>query len=119
MPDKKLLDEVAHDIKKLIISTTQLFGLPDIGDPFDVRAFQSCTIPDERNAFVVYDQAADWLKPLVTTSKEERERIDLPLTRRWSAPISSACPTTGPTRPDSRADAARAAPEIRAGSVDH
>ena len=70
---------------------TQLFGLPDIGDPFDVRAFQSFAIPDERNAFVLYRQAADRLKPLVTTSKEERERIDLhatwskadPIVRRW------------------------------------
>jgi hypothetical protein len=119
MPDKKLLDEVAHDIKKLIISTTQLFGLPDIGDPFDVRAFQSFTIPDERNAFVVFDQAADWLKPLVTTSKEERERINLHLTRRWSAPISKRLPNDGTDEPGLLADAARAAPEIRAGSVDH
>ena len=73
---------------------TQLFGLPDIGDPFDVRAFQSFTIPDERNAFVLYHQAADRLKPVVipvTTSKEEREKIDLhatwskadPIVRRW------------------------------------
>ncbi len=70
---------------------TQLFGLPDIGDPFDVRAFQSFTIPDERNAFVLYHQAADRLMPLVTTSKEEREKIDLhatwskadPIVRRW------------------------------------
>jgi hypothetical protein len=70
---------------------TQIFGLPDIGDPFDVRAFQSFAIPDERNAFVLYHQAADRLKPLVTTSKEEREKIDLhatwskadPIVRRW------------------------------------
>ena len=70
---------------------TQLFGLPDIGDPFDVRAFQSFAIPDERNAFVLYRQAADRLKPLVTASEEERQKIDLhatwskadPIVRRW------------------------------------
>ena len=33
-------------------------GLPDIGDPFDVEAFQGETIPDDRNAFVLYRQAA-------------------------------------------------------------
>jgi hypothetical protein len=42
---------------------TQLWGLPDIGDPFDVAAFRARTIPDDRNAFVLYDQAAAMLKP--------------------------------------------------------
>ena len=41
----------------------QLLGLPDIGDPFDVAAFRAFTIPDDRNAFVLYRQAADRLKP--------------------------------------------------------
>jgi hypothetical protein len=36
----------------------QLWGLPDIGDPFDVEAFRGQTIPDDRNAFVLYRQAA-------------------------------------------------------------
>jgi hypothetical protein len=31
---------------------TELMGLPDIGDPFDVEAFRAKTIPDDRNAFV-------------------------------------------------------------------
>lgn len=42
----------------------QLWGLPDIGEPFDVRAFREMTIPDDRNAFVPYRQAAEVLKPL-------------------------------------------------------
>ena len=42
----------------------QLLGLPDIGDPFDVQAFRPFTIPDDRNAFVLYRQAADRLGPL-------------------------------------------------------
>src|SRR4051812_21689443 len=38
---------------------TQLWGLPDIGDPFDVGAFQTQTSPEERNAFVLYRESAD------------------------------------------------------------
>src|SRR6185312_8835556 len=30
----------------------QLTGLPDIGTPFDVEAFRSLSIPEDRNAFV-------------------------------------------------------------------
>ncbi len=36
---------------------TQLVGLPDIGDPFDVAAFRALAIPDERNAYRLYEQA--------------------------------------------------------------
>ena len=39
--------------------STQLWGLPDIGDPFDVAAFEAASgVPDERNAFVEYHHAA-------------------------------------------------------------
>ncbi len=41
----------------------QLWGLPDIGDPFDVAAFRASTIPDDRNAYVLYRQAAALVKP--------------------------------------------------------
>jgi hypothetical protein len=69
----------------------QLLGLPDIGDPFDVQAFRSFTIPEDRNAFVLYQQAADRLKPLVISSQAKEQRIQLsvpwseadPLVRRW------------------------------------
>jgi hypothetical protein len=37
--------------------TTTLTGLPDVGDPFDVAAFER-PIPDDENAFVLYRQAA-------------------------------------------------------------
>jgi hypothetical protein len=37
--------------------TTTLMGLPDIGDPFDVAAFER-PIPNDTNAFVLYKQAA-------------------------------------------------------------
>ena len=42
----------------------QLAGLPDIGEPFDVAAFRKFSIPDDRNAFVLYLEAADRLRPL-------------------------------------------------------
>ena len=37
---------------------TSLSGLPDVGDPFDVAAFADEPIPDDRNAFTLYRQAA-------------------------------------------------------------
>ena len=37
---------------------TQLWGLPDVGDPFDVAAFEAVSVPGERNAFVDYREAA-------------------------------------------------------------
>ena len=39
---------------------TQLWGLPDIGDPFDVVAFEAVHVPDDRNAFVVYLEATSF-----------------------------------------------------------
>jgi hypothetical protein len=39
--------------------TIQLMGLPDIGEPFDVETFRSLSIPDDRNAFVLYRRAMD------------------------------------------------------------
>ena len=55
----------------------QLVGLPDIGEPFDVAAFRKFTIPDDRNAFLLYLEAADRLKPLHASSKAHAEKIDL------------------------------------------
>ena len=42
----------------------QLVGLSDIGEPFDVSAFRAFRIPDDQNAYVLYEQAARLLKPL-------------------------------------------------------
>ncbi len=69
----------------------QLLDLPDVGHPFDVGAFLLTAIPDDQNAFVLYQQAADQLRPLITSSKAEEQRIKLdvpwsradPLVRRW------------------------------------
>ncbi len=60
----------------------QLFGLPDVGDPFDVAAFRSRTIPDDRNAFVLYNQAAAQVKPLREYFK--RPKTSDELFARWS-----------------------------------
>jgi hypothetical protein len=88
----------------------QLLGLPDIGDPFDVEAFRSSTIPDERNAFLIYRQAADRLEPLNTTGLAQGQRINLratwsqvaPFVRRWVEANREAmeCFRRGTERPD-------------------
>ncbi len=62
---------------------TQLLGLPDIGDPFDVQAFRAMTIPDDRNAFVVYRQAAGFLKPW-RQDRQSSSKQNIDLYARWS-----------------------------------
>lgn len=41
----------------------QLFGLPDIGEPFDAKAFRAFRIPDEDNAHPLYLRAIRTVKP--------------------------------------------------------
>ena len=38
--------------------TTTLYGLPDVGDPFDVAAFVEKPVPDDENAYTLYREAA-------------------------------------------------------------
>ncbi len=64
---------------------TQLWGLPDIGEPFDVSAFWAFTIPDERNAFVLYREAADRFKPWDPGRKVAGNTVDLKAS--WSKAI--------------------------------
>ena len=52
----------------------QLIGLPDVGDPFDVAAFRAFTIPDDRNAFVLYRRAATLLKFECGVSEETKRQ---------------------------------------------
>jgi hypothetical protein len=61
----------------------QLVGLPDIGDPFDVESFRAMSIPDDRNAFVIYRRAAAVLKPLTSVTKPAGQTNKLDL--RWPA----------------------------------
>ncbi|WP_435020617.1 hypothetical protein TA3x_001929 [Tundrisphaera sp. TA3] len=55
---------------------TQLWGLPDIGDPFDVAAFEAAHIrvrvEDDRNAFVEYREAHALLKGPLRTFQTQR-----------------------------------------------
>ena len=60
----------------------QLIGLPEIGDPFDAAAFRSRAIPDEQNAFVLYQQAAARVKPFREYVKTPRTSVEL--FARWS-----------------------------------
>ena len=48
----------------LIRRATCLIGLPDVGDPFDVAAFRAVGVPDDQNAFTLFQQAADKLPPI-------------------------------------------------------
>ena len=41
---------------------TQLWGLPDVGDPFDVAAFESFRLDDDRNAFLAYGDASAMIR---------------------------------------------------------
>jgi hypothetical protein len=61
----------------------QLLGLPDIGEPFDVEAFRATSIPDDRNAFLIYRRAAQVLKP----PPEEKSNVGQAKkpASRWSA----------------------------------
>jgi hypothetical protein len=63
----------------------QLTGLPDVGDPFDVAAYRASTVPDERNAFVLYKQAAALLnlKPAYLTASG----VKADMLARWSAAV--------------------------------
>jgi hypothetical protein len=61
---------------------TQLIGLQDVGDPFDVAAFRALTIPDDRNAFVLYRQAAALLDTRAEYLKTAGRRVDW--LARWS-----------------------------------
>ncbi len=61
---------------------TQLLGLPDIGEPFDIKEFQAFTIPNDRNAFVLYNQAATVLKPISDFQEGTSSQVDL--FARWS-----------------------------------
>lgn len=70
---------------------TQLWGLPDIGDPFDIKAFRAAHIADDRNAFVLYERAAAQLKLSAKYFAKSKGKVDLsarwpqahPDVRRW------------------------------------
>lgn len=68
----------------LLWRAMSLRGLPDIGDPFDVAAFlKTAEIPEERNAFALYQEAAARSLPLepITTPSVGRQLKPVPVLR--------------------------------------
>jgi hypothetical protein len=71
----------------------QLVGLPDIGAPFDVAPFQVFTVANDRDAFVLYIQAASLLKQPPANPAKSGTTVDwlarwpqaVPEVRRWAA----------------------------------
>ena len=80
--------------------TTTLMGLPDVGDPFDVAAFER-PIPDESNAFVLYKQAAATL-PKDPPNLTSEWNTAGPAERQWLEASREALETwrRGTERPD-------------------
>ncbi len=52
---------------------TQLWGLPDVGDPFDVAAFEAYHVSDDRNAFLWYRDAAAMTRQLARTRQAQKK----------------------------------------------
>lgn len=44
-----------------VYRASRLWGIPDVGPPFDVEEFTSYKVPDDENAFYYYEQAAELL----------------------------------------------------------
>jgi hypothetical protein len=65
-----------------IYRSSQLAGLPDIGDPFDVEAFGTVEISDDENAFIEYIDATALL---VLTAIEPHTALEKVQAAGWSA----------------------------------
>ncbi len=63
---------------------TQLWGLPDIGDPFDVAAFENVHVPDDRNAFLWYRDAASLTTALSRKMQAEKRQAMRKFEGEWS-----------------------------------
>ncbi|HWE39980.1 MAG TPA: hypothetical protein VG406_25740 [Isosphaeraceae bacterium] len=67
----------------LVLRANALRGLHDIGDPFDVAAFSKVEVPDERNAFVEYSQAAR-MDTRLSGGQKVYDQLDAALQGDWS-----------------------------------
>ena len=74
---------LALSAAQFMYRTYQINKLPDIGDPFDVKAFGTVEIPDEENAFVEYRAASKLLVELKRTSTSYDE-LNKALDEGWS-----------------------------------
>jgi hypothetical protein len=94
---------------------TQLWGLPDVGEPFDVAAFEADQqVPDDRNAFVNYRVAASMMDGLRGAFAVKHGVIEAEFEADWSKAdpawrefVADAGPTlaawrAGSEKPDAR-----------------
>jgi hypothetical protein len=89
---------------------TQFWGLPDVGDPFDVAAFRALAIPVDRNAYLDYQEAWALFKPGEPYRKTAGNAFDVrarwshavPEVRRWAEENRAALAVyrRGTERPD-------------------
>jgi hypothetical protein len=89
---------------------TQLVGLPEIDDPFDVAEFRAFTVPEDRNAFVLYSRAATLFNANPGDLKRGNGNVDMlprwsqadPEIRRWAEQNREALEVyrKGTERPD-------------------
>jgi hypothetical protein len=63
---------------------TQLWGLPDIGDPFDVAFFEAEQVPDDRNAFLWYRDAAAMTTRISRTMQAQKKEAPRKFEGEWS-----------------------------------
>jgi hypothetical protein len=63
----------------------QLLGLPDIGDPFDVEEVRLSKGPDDRDAFVLYREAARRFS--LSTPSRYQAWFEVQLLGRWSSAL--------------------------------
>jgi hypothetical protein len=81
--------------------TTTLTGLPDVGDPFDLRAFER-PIPDDTNAYILYRKAASLLPIEPDLPANYDWKTAPPVQREWANRSREALAIwrTGTLRPD-------------------
>ncbi len=63
----------------------QLYGLPDVGGPFDGEELRSQGVPEDRDAFILYRQAADRFSQ--SRSLRYQAWFEAQLLGRWSAAL--------------------------------
>ena len=63
-----------------------LNGLPDIGDPFDVAAFRTFSLPDDQNAFTFFRRAWKAVEPNLYGARLVRDHSGVPRVCRGEPP---------------------------------
>ncbi|MFN0199261.1 MAG: hypothetical protein ACKVT0_21125 [Planctomycetaceae bacterium] len=64
----------------------RLWGIPDVGHPFDVEEFGTVELPDDENARIDYDAAIAALVPLPKVADRDTwKELDVALSEGWSS----------------------------------